>query len=73
METFKKLISSPHYWLALVSTFAASVLLISIPEESLNLKMWFAVFFLTKACAAFFALLAFSVARNLLEEWEEND
>ena len=73
METFKKLISSPRYWLALVSTFAASVLLIFIPEESLNLKMWFAVFFLTKACAAFFALLAFFVARNLLEEWEEND
>ena len=61
METFKKLISSPRYWLALVSTFAASVLLISIPDESLNLKMLFAVFFLTKVCAAFFALLAFCV------------
>ena len=73
METFKKLISSPRYWLALVSTFAASVLLISIPEEILNLKMWFAVFFLTKACAAFFALLAFCISRNLFEEWEEND
>ena len=73
METFKKLISSPRYWLALVSTFAASVLLISIPEESLNLKMWFAVFFLTKACAAFFALLAFCISRNIFEEWEEND
>ena len=73
METFKRLISSPRYWLALVSTFAASVLLISIPEQSLNLKMWFAVFFLTKVCAAFFALLAFCVARKLLEEWEEND
>ena len=73
METLKKLISSPRYWLALVFTFAASVLLISIPEESLNLKMWFAVFFLTKACAAFFALLAFCISRNLFEEWEEND
>lgn len=73
METFKKLISSPRYWLALVSTFAASVLLISIPEESLNLKMWFAVFFLTKACAVFFALLAFCVARTLFVEFEEND
>ena len=73
METFKKLISSPRYWLALVSTFAASVLLIYVPEESLSLGAWFAVFFLTKACAAFFALLAFFVARNLLEEWEEND
>ena len=73
METLKKLISSPHYWLALAFTFAASVLLISVPEESLNLKMWFAVFFLTKACAAFFALLAFCISRNLFEEWEEND
>lgn len=73
METLKKLISSPRYWLALVSTFAASVLLISTPKESLNLKMWFAVFFLTKACAAFFALLAFCISRNLFEEWEEND
>ena len=73
METFKKLISSPRYCLALAFAFAASVLLISIPEESLNLKMWFAVFFLTKSCAAFFALLAFFVARKLLEEWEEND
>lgn len=73
METFKKLISSPLYWLTLVSTFAASVLLISVPEESLNLGAWFAVFFLTKVCAAFFALLAFCVARKLLEEWEEND
>ena len=73
METFKKLISSPRYWLALVSTFAASVLLISVPEESLNLKMWFAIFFLTKVCAAFFALLAFCMVRKLLEEWEEND
>ena len=73
METLKKLISSPRYWLALVFTFAASVLLISIPEESLKLKMWFAVFFLTKACAAFFALLAFCISRNLFEEWEEND
>ena len=73
METFKKLISSPRYWLALAFTFAASVLLISIPEESLNLGAWFAVFFLTKACAAFFALLAFFVARNLFKEFEEND
>ena len=73
METFKKLIASPNYWLALLFTFVAASLLLSVPEESLNLKMWFAVFFLTKACAAFFALLAFSVARNLLEEWEEND
>lgn len=73
METLKKLISSPRYWLALASTFAASVLLISVPEESLNLKMWFAVFFLTKACAAFFALLAFCVARTLFVEFEEND
>ena len=73
METFKKLISSPHYWLALAFTFAASVLLISIPEESLNLKMWFAVFFLTKVCAISFALLAFCISRNLFEEWEEND
>ena len=73
METLKKLISSPRYWLALVSTFSASVLLISVPEDSLNLKMWFAVFSLSTACAAFFALLAFFVARNLLEEWEEND
>lgn len=73
METFKKLISSPRYWLALVSTFAASVLLISVPEESLNFKMWFAVFFITKACAAFFAMLAFCVARKLFEEFEGND
>ena len=73
METLKKLISSPRYWLALAFTFAASVLLISVPEESLNLGAWFAVFFFTKVCAAFFALLAFFVARNLLEEWEEND
>lgn len=73
METFKKLISSPRYWLALVSTFAASVLLISVPEESLNLKMWLAIFFLTKVCAISFAMLAFCAARNLLEEWEEND
>ena len=73
METFKKLISSPLYWIALVSTFAASVLLISVPEESLSLGAWFAVCFLTKVCAAFFALLAFFVARNLLEEFEEND
>ena len=73
METLKKLISSPHYWLALIFMFAAIAMLGSIPEESLNLKMWFAVFFLTKVCAAFFALLAFFVARNLLEEWEEND
>ena len=73
METLKKLISSPHYWLALVSTFAASVLLISVPEESLNLGAWFAVFFLTKACAVFFALIAFFVARKLFEEWEECD
>lgn len=73
METFKKLISSPRYWLALVSTFAASVLLISVPEESLDLKMWFAVFFLTKVCAAFFALLAFCVARTLFVEFEGND
>ena len=73
METLKKLISSPRYWLALASTFAASVLLISIPEEGLNLRMWFAVFFLTKACAAFFALLAFCISQNLFEEWEEND
>ena len=73
METFKKLISSPRYWLALAFTFAASVLLISVPEESLNLGAWFAVFFLTKLCAASFALLAFFVARKLLEEWEEND
>lgn len=73
MEIFKKLISSPRYWLALVSTFAASVLLISVPEESLNLKMWFAVFFLTKACATFFALLAFCTARKLFKEFEEND
>ena len=73
METLKKLISSPRYWLALTFTFAASVLLIYVPEESLNLVAWFAVFFLTKVCAAFFALLAFFVARNLLEEWEEND
>ena len=73
METLKKLISSPRYWFALVSTFAASVLLISVPEESLNLKMWFAVFFLTKVCAAFFALLAFCMARTLFVEFEEND
>ena len=73
METFKKLISSPRYWLTLVFTSSATTLLVSVPEESLNLKMWFAVFFLTKVCAAFFALLAFFVARNLLEEWEEND
>lgn len=73
METFKKLISSPRYWLALVSTFAASVLLISVPEESLNLKIWLAVFFFTKVCAISFALLAFCISRNLFEEWEEND
>ena len=73
METFKKLISSPRYWLALVSTFAASVLLISVPEESLNLKMWFAVFFLTKIGAVSLAMLAFCTARNLFEEFEEND
>lgn len=73
METFKKLISSPRYWLALAFTFAASVLLISIPEESLNLKMWLAVFFLTKIGAVSLAMLAFCTARKLLEEWEEND
>lgn len=73
METFKKLISSPRYWLALAFTFAASVLLISIPEESLNIKMWLAIFFLTKVCAISFALLAFCISRNLFEEWEEND
>ena len=73
METFKKLISSPRYWFALVSTFAASVLLISIPEESLNLKMWFAVFFLTKIGAISLAMLAFCTARKLFKEFEEND
>ena len=73
METFQKLISSPRYWLALVFTFAASVLLISVPEESLNLGAWFSVFFLTKVCAAFFALLAFFLARTLFVEFEGND
>lgn len=73
METFKKLISSPRYWLALVSTFAASVLLISVPEESLNLKMWLAVFYLTKIGAVSLAMLAFCTARKLFKEFEEND
>ena len=73
METFKKLISSPRYWLALVSTFAASVLLISIPEESLGLKTWLTLFFLTKVCAIQFTVLAFRAARKLFEEFEEND
>lgn len=73
METFKKLISSPRYWLALVSTFAASVLLISVPEESLNIKMWLAIFFLTKVCAISFALLAFCISRKIFEEFEEKD
>ena len=73
METLKKLISSPRYWLALVSTFAASVLLVSVPEESLNLKMWFAVFFLTKIGAVSLAMLAFCTARKLFKEFEEND
>ena len=73
METFKKLISSPHYWLALIFMFAAIAMLGSIPDESLGLKTWLAIFFLTKVCAIQFTVLSFRAARKLLEEWEEND
>ena len=73
METLKKLISSPRYWLALIFTFVATSLLLSVPEESLNLPMWFAIFFLTKAGAILFALLAYLTARMLFEEFEECD
>ena len=73
METFKKLFFSWRYWLTLVFTSSATTLLVSVPEESLNIKMWLAVFFLTKIGAISLAMLAFCTARNLFEEFEEND
>ena len=73
METFKKLMTSPHYWLALLFTFVAASLLLAVPEESLDLPMWFAIFMLTKFGAIVFALLAYLAARMIFEEWEEND
>lgn len=73
METFKKLIASPHYWLALLFTFVAASLLLAVPEESLGLPMWFAIFMLTKFGAILFALFAYLTGRMLFEEWEEKD
>ena len=73
METFKKLISSPHYWLELLFTFVAASLLLAVPEESLDLPMWFAIFLLTKLGTICFAMLAYLTGRMLFEEWEEKD
>lgn len=44
-----------------------------MPGESLDLPMWFAIFFLTKFGAILFALFAYLTGRMLFEEWEEND
>ncbi|MGM9692602.1 MAG: hypothetical protein ACI3X6_05255 [Alloprevotella sp.] len=73
METFKKLIASPRYWLALLFTFVAASMQLAVPEESLDLPLWFAVFMLTKLGAIVFALFAYLSARTLFDEWEEND
>ena len=73
METFKKLIASSNYWLALLFTFVAASLLLAVPEESLDLPMWFAIFLLTKLGAICFAMLAYLTGRMLFEEWEEKD
>ena len=73
METFKKLISSPRYWLALIFMFAAIAMLGSIPDESLGLKTWLALFLLTKVCAIQFTVLSIRAAQDLFKEFEEND